>query len=600
MKKIIGLGVLALAGVAVASCAGSNGDNLTKKDIIGLDDNSSVAKMGEFDMLFKKGSEIPYVSLKDGVQMMSQIRAANLDDKKYNYAVTTDNGNYVVSNETGAKCVLSVKDQTLTYNDYDKFTNYIPEGQNPLTIVPVKSNNKCLKVVSSEYTPGKEVVVDLKPYTLLDVYENGGNCYIPLSVFNSFLFNTNLNTSLAYNGNEVFMTVGNQFGDTSLFIPYETDLGKRFRQNAMKDTISQEYADYYYQSLCLDFNYQYGLKDKFTKFEDFLNTKGYAAALNSTNPKNLDLNTAYALSALKDGHTALTEFSNLYKFRDVEVDDKKMDAERSAFEKADEAYTAAYKKAGIKEGLEYKDETVFVTFSKFTDVDPDLLYKTKTDKSADEDDITGLDDGIGFDFSLDIASLLGQDTAQLFNKLYKDLTSDEHKWSTKNIVVDLTANEGGAADALIYSLSVLIGNVTIDMTNPLSGAHNHLVYKADINADGVIDDKDKSLSELGFKIYFLDSRYSFSSANAMPVLAKLNKPNVVTLGDKTAGGPCAVRTNVTPIGSIVTSSSLNTISKLVNGKYVNIDDGVAADFTLTEAQMIDREYIKNNIKNWVK
>ena len=136
------------------------------------------------------------------------------------------------------------------------------------------------------------------------------------------------------------------------------------------------------------------------------------------------------------------------------------------------------------------------------------------------------------------------------------------------------------------------------MSNPLSGAHSTQSYKADINADGHIDEKDVSLSDLGFKVYFLDSKYSFSSANAMPYIAKLNKPSVITLGDKTAGGPCAIRYNVTPIGSAIFSSSLNTISKKVDGKYVNIDDGIAADYTLTEDQMLDRSYIVSNINKW--
>jgi hypothetical protein len=86
----------------------------------------------------------------------------------------------------------------------------------------------------------------------------------------------------------------------------------------------------------------------------------------------------------------------------------------------------------------------------------------------------------------------------------------------------------------------------------------------------------------------------------MPVLAKLNNPKVITLGAKTAGGPCAVRNYITTIGSAYASSSLYTISKEENGKYVNIDGGVNADFELTEDKMIDREYIKNNIKNWKK
>ena len=202
---------------------------------------------------------------------------------------------------------------------------------------------------------------------------------------------------------------------------------------------------------------------------------------------------------------------------------------------------------------------------------------------------------LGLGNELDITS---SNTALLFNKLYKDLTSDTYKGTINNIVIDLTANEGGAADGLIYSLSTLIGNVTIDMTNPLSGGHNKQVFKVDMNGDKLIDDNDKSLIELGYNIYFLNSQYSFSSANAMPVLAKLNNNKVTTLGAKTAGGPCSVRTLVTPIGSVISSSSLLTISKLENGKYVNIDGGVNADKELSEDDMLNRNYIKDNINSW--
>jgi len=191
-------------------------------------------------------------------------------------------------------------------------------------------------------------------------------------------------------------------------------------------------------------------------------------------------------------------------------------------------------------------------------------------------------------------------TAFLFNKLYKELTSDTYKNTIKNVVVDLSTNTGGAADGLIYALSTLIGNVTFDMTNPLSGGYGHQVYMADINADGVVDSNDKPLCDLGFKIGFINSSHTFSSANAMACIAKINKPSVVMLGEKTGGGPCAVRANVTPLGSIIYSSSLCTISKLENGKYVNIDQGVNADYTLTREQMIDRNYIVNNLKNWLK
>ena len=589
MKKFIGIGIAALAGMALVSC-GNTDERVVKKDVIGLNDESEIVKLDSCNILFKKDSEVPYISLDEGVRLMSDIRSGRLDDEKYQVMLNKSGTNYVISNESGAKCTLSVENQTLTYDDYDKFSSFTPDGQKPLSIFPITKGYKPLKSMREDYTPGKELVVDLKNYSKLDLYERDGKCYMPLSAFNSVLFNTNLSLSLAYNGHDCFMLNGDSLADTSYVLPIETELGSRFRKDAMKNSISTEIADYYYQSLCFDFNYSYGLRDKFKTFEEYLNSKGYTNDLLSTDPRTLDKTTAYALSNLNDGHTALTEFSNLYKFRDLELDDTKLSPTKTQKDKEDEAFSEAYNKKGIKEGLEYKDSTVFVTFKQFTSIDIRLLYDTS---KLTSDGLTG---PINNRFDLD--SLFKEtNTAQLFSKLYKELKTPERS-GVKNIVVDLTTNAGGAADALLYSLSTLLGNVTVDMHNYMTGGHNHQVYKADINNDGVIDDNDKPLCELGYNIFFLDSKYSFSSANAMPYLAKLNNSNVIILGDRTAGGPCAVRNIVTPIGNVVTSSSLFTISKKVNDQYVTIDDGIPADFSLTEEQMMDRDFIARNTNKW--
>ena len=601
MKKIKYVSLLALSGFAIlgaalTSCSSNNASNV---DVYTLNTDNEVKKAGTCELLFKKNSTIPYVSLNDGVELMSLIRSTNLDDKKYKVEFAKDGNNYVISNEAGAKCVIDEDKQTLTYNDYDKLVSVVPDYQQPLSIIPVKKTSKALKVVSNHYTPGNERVISLKDYSLLDIYEVGDKAYLPLSVYNSVLLNTNDNMNLAYNGKYLFFMAGSSLSDKSLGFPIETPLGEKFREGAAKEKLSDEELEYYYQSLCFDFNTGYGLREKFDSFDEFLKKIDFKKDILSTDPKKIDSATALALTYLRDGHTALTDFSNLYEFGTNTFDTTKIDKESKKHSDADEAFTNAKKAAKVKTGLDYKDDTVFVDFAQFTNIDEDLLYNTTSgDDDLDLDDFTGGDDIPGLDFGL--ADLFETNTAKLFNKLYKDLTSDTYKDTVKNVVIDLTTNAGGAADALIYSLSTLIGNVTIDIVDPITGAQNKQVYMADIDADGKIDEKDKPLCELGFNIYFLNSAYSFSSANAMPVLAKLNNPKVITLGAKTAGGPCAVRNYITTIGSVYASSSLYTISKEENGKYVNIDGGVNADFVLAEDKMIDRDFIKNNIKNYKK
>ncbi len=594
MKKIKGLSILTLTGLAVLGLSLSSCDKSeNKKDVYGLDNNGEVAKLGNCELVFKDNSEIPYVSLEDGVDWMSQVRQTALKDKKYKYEFKKDGGNFVISNDTGAKCSINKDTQTFVYDDYDKFTSFSTDIQKPLSLFPLSEKNKAIKLVSGEYTAGKKIEVSLKNYSKLDIYEKNDKLYLPISVFNSLLFNTGSNLNLAYNGTNLFLIAASTLVDTSI-IPVETDLAKKFREGAAKEKISEEYLDYYYQSLCLDFNINYGLKDKFNDFDTFVTSYDYKKDLLNTDPKQIDNYTGIILSWLNDGHTALSNFSNYYPFGDNKVDETKMNPVKKNLDEMDAAFTKAKEKKNIEEdGLYYSGDTVFVTFKEFKAIDEDSLYASKTSKDDDLGEI-----GAELDKLLD--SLTTANTAKLFNKLYEDLTSGKYKDTIKNIVIDLTANEGGSADALIYSLSTLLGNVTIDSVNSLTGGHSKQVYKADMNADGSIDEKDKSLSERGFKIFFLDSQYSFSSANAMPYIAKLNNPNVVTLGAKTAGGPCALREVVTPINSVIAASSLNTLSKLENGKYVNIDDGIKADVSLTEEQMIDRQYIVENINKWSK
>ena len=596
MKKFGILGVAALASLALVGC--SNSDKVESKDVYSLNEDGEVAKMGTCDLLFKKNSDIPYISLDEGTTLMSSLRRTQLDNKKYKYELTKASNENVISNEAGAKCKINKEKQTLTYSDYDLFTSVVQETQKPLSLITIKNDYKALKVISQDYVSGGEFVVDLNKYSKLDIYSYNDNLYIPLSVYNSVLLNTQGNVSLAYNGKNMFLIPSDSLQTTALSpIPILTALGTKFREGAKKETLTQEEVDYYYQSLLFDFDYQYGLRDKFTTFEQFLIDQNQKANFDKKDPKGLDAATGVALSWLNDGHTALTEFSNLYDFLDNEISSSLSNPVKTNWQERDEAFTKAKALSNVKDGIEYKGNTAFVSFAKFTNISHELLYGMQKNE-LEKDDLTGNDDSIGFDFGSLEDEVLMSNTGILFSKLYKELTTGEHKDDIKNIVVDLSANEGGAADGLLYALSILIGNVQINLANPLTGASNVQVYKADMDADGFVDEKDKSLREQGFKIYFLDSAYSFSSANAMPYLAKLNCPSVVTLGDKTAGGPCALRTNLTTIGAVICSSSLTTISKKVNDKFVSIDDGIAADYPLTEAQMLDRDYIVSNIASW--
>jgi len=129
MKKKFIMGAFAFLGLALASCSGKS----NAYDVYGVDpEDSTVKKVGNIDLIFKEDSTIPYIPLDDGVKLMSLMRSTNLDDKKYNYSWKKENDAYIVSNERGATCTISSKDQTFTYSDFDEFVGLITDDQKPL------------------------------------------------------------------------------------------------------------------------------------------------------------------------------------------------------------------------------------------------------------------------------------------------------------------------------------------------------------------------------------------------------------------------------------------------------------------------------------
>ena len=236
MKKVLALSALAIVGVMLTSC--SNQDKIIKKDIYTSDGATEVTKAGYCDLLFKKDSEIPYISLNDSATLLSNIYSSTLKkDEKCNVELKRDGNNFVLSKDDKARCTVNVESQTLTYDDYDKFTSLVSNNQNPLSLVTL-NDSKALKAVSSQYTPGNTVTIDLKPYAKLDAYLSNNMCYLPLSVINSVLLNTVCDINLAYNGNDLFLIGGSSLTIELLGEVGLTSLGEKFHADAHKEAIS--------------------------------------------------------------------------------------------------------------------------------------------------------------------------------------------------------------------------------------------------------------------------------------------------------------------------------------------------------------------------
>ena len=158
----------------------------------------------------------------------------------------------------------------------------------------------------------------------------------------------------------------------------------------------------------------------------------------------------------------------------------------------------------------------------------------------------------------------------------------------KNVVLDLSCNTGGEADAAVYTLAAFLGVAPISVEDPNSGALATNDYLCDTNFDKKFDEND-TLAGKGLNIYCLESGISFSCGNLVPAL--LNEdPHVTLLGQRSSGGACSITYLSTAIGSTIRLSSSNRLSYLRNGSFYDIDKGVDPDIFISKIEnFYDRE-----------
>ena len=561
-------------------------DRLVNRTVYTYDCENTPIKSESMEVFFKANSEVPYINIKHGFQIFEIIRKTRRS--KTSTVTTVVNGKKAtITNDAGATCVIDGEAQTISFPDFDAFFHN-DKTDTPLSLFDTSSlkSIQVSKTHPKEYTKGKAVTIDLKSYDLIDIYQSGNELYMPTQVFSSLFLSSADGMDLVYNMQDFFFVNASTPLEIDLGgLKGLSDYGEKFFSGPKATTISEEYAKFNYQSILFNLDYTYGMKyaKGITSFDNYFNTKGYKTNMMSTDVHTLDNTFSYALSSLVDFHTGKTGTTPLYGYEEGNADPLQFDKKWRDFSSGSSALQAAKNKkiesGEITNGLQIEAAlgTAFISFNEFTELNEDILYMDETIKPKDP-------------------TIINANTQLLFNDAYNKIKATD---GIKYVVVDLSTNDGGSISSLVYGLCTLLGEIKISQTNPLTGASLTTYYKADINADEKIDENDKSLSELGYKIVFLDSEYSFSSANAMPVFAKENNSKVTIIGEKTAGGPCAVRNTFTAVGSKYSQSSLLTLAKKQqDGTYKDIDSGINPDVAVEKANMFERLYLATQMSEW--
>ena len=519
----------------------------------------------EFHQMFKYLiEELYYADLEGKITGSGKIRFENPDNK--GYYVEFDAGN-----------------QTIYFNDYDAFK----KNSRKATILDMVGNRQYLTRSDKKFERyGKAITVNLKKYGI-PMKIIGDTVYIPLQVYND-IFNGGIPSFVYTKGDLYFAPVINSEY-------YDADSGKDTRSDVLKALN--------YSALCLNLDFNYGLKEShgITTFAKLFKETGliqylsaYSSALDFV--RGID---ELCCNYFADFHSGLNKPSyyagkSYTRPADLVVNPifinqrKLMSSYKSIREGVftaksyDMHYTTGGDDAGYYDYSKFGD-TAYITYDHFTTPKKDYYALTSNGTvELAEDDV--------------------EDTFGLVIYAQQEIKKDT---DIKNVVIDLSNNGGGAVDALAYISAWFLGESTINIKSSLTGAMSSTTYLIDTNLDGNYDVSDtlqglknSDESDRSINLYCITSPMSFSCGNALPAIFK-DSGKVVMLGKKSGGGACVVCNGSSADGTVFQKSGCYQMCTTKNGSFYQADEGIEPDFIFADfSNIYDREDLTMTINSY--
>lgn len=531
----------------------------------------------EITLYFVNGGEIPYVALSEYMPLVGKIYkddTIGIPAAEYEITHPLSNRTFVTRTDNSSSMDINTEEDTIEFLGMDFFTS-TPGDPLLMSAITLSESGRggyenLLKDQGTSYERGGDTLIkfDMKEY-LIDLVEKDGECYMPLQTVNDLLVSKNY-VFVVFNGIEVLMS--------AFSAPLIDEM-----YNAPTGQMSEEFASFNYNELRFVMDTFYGLKSEhgIDNFGDFFSATGLLTDLSGTDPEAFDH--AVRLLTMKyfdDGHSGVIKRSYLSGpadtgdveaavegLNDLGVSNNAMAWGTMRFRGSRFQYYPDHPEMDTFTGLtdpylyEEVGDTAIITFDTFS------LKKHNYTKEADLKNPS--------------------DTIELIAYAQSQITRENSP--IKNVVVDLSCNNGGAADAAIFLMAWLKidGVATLGLKNSLTGAQTVGNFQADINLDGTIDFDDTMPFNL--KRYIMISCASFSCGNLVPAILK-GYPGITLLGQTSGGGACIVHPCSSASGTIFTISSPVQISTIKNGSLYNVDLGAEPDFYISkEENYYDRE-----------
>ena len=523
----------------------------------------------EMPVYFFDSGTVPYYNIQDFAALFQTVTNAT-GMKGMDIDIRADGQKVYFVRKNGYYVKFDFADSTIYFNDYNAF--FASEGHAILDLASPSwksadgtySYVKTLNTATERY--GNDITMDLGAYNI-SLRQKGDGFYVPFQTL-SDIFLTPFSINLLYNGRSAILYSGGidplvtEKGYTSLGEVFYGKNGKYAGKEIGKDL-----AEYSYNELCFAMDHLYGLKTnhKIDSFAELIRQRGFTEIMTDTDTRASDF-ALYQLihQNLDDQHSTfnMPSYASGFNFG-VDIFSKFGDgrAREMTFALQEEYMTLRQKlnPDGVP-GYQEVGDTAYITFDHFVSNTRDYYAEAPT---AEDTDTFGV---------------IAYSVQQILRK----------GSPVKNVVLDLSCNTGGEADAAIYTIAAFLGKASVSIEDPNTGALVTNDYKIDTNFDHKFNSKD-TLAGKGLNLYCLESKVSFSCGNLVPSVFK-DDPHVTLIGQRSGGGACSVMPMTTATGSIFRLSSSTRLSFLRNGSFYDIDQGAEPDFVISKTEhFYDRE-----------
>ncbi|MBR1559885.1 MAG: hypothetical protein IJ646_06560 [Clostridia bacterium] len=528
--------------------------------------------------------DLPWMELTDFCDLMTTLAAEFQGDADYDLSVdASEEGKVYMNRENDYYALADFVNGKVTFSDFDAFCH--PSAAGPLLDALTESGfsesgepELFQRVLDASYDRyGVNLVLDLAAYGIDMVAQEGGY-YLPLQTLNDFICRPTTGYNLLFNGDALFLASLGLLGDDEGHTP----LGEYY-YSVDPDTLSEQLADYGYCELCLMLDNLYGLKDAhdIDSFDQLFWQIGYDELLKDQDAVVSDTALAsFVHQHLDDIHSGFGAWSCK-----AGADPDTKDAEEQLAEVGGRLFEngISYRRSDAQEerfraarevaypdgipGYEEVGNTAYVTFDTFSMYgDPADYYADPTAVSEEED------------------------TLSLLIRAHKQITRPDSP--IENVVLDLSCNTGGDAEAAVFALGWFLGDAPFSVKNTTTGALSTASYRADVNLDRTFNEDDTVTDK---NLYCLISPVSFSCGNLVPAVFK-NTRSVTLLGRASGGGSCIVSPVSTAWGTLFDISGTLRLSFMQNGSFYDIDRGVEPDLYIDDlADFYDRAALTDYI-----